>query len=180
MTDLATEEARAMSGRPAWRVAAACVKGVACPRCEVAAGARCNGKTTCRERVWRQRAQERARSSCIDSLGHAFVPVMLDENLAAGSVIWWHPQAGEWRLPETAGANDISPEVLAEAIRGGLVRLAISGGIMPAWVVTEWGHSLAIGWADARSREAAPSAQPVAHPVDAAAAMQAFLERGKP
>lgn len=94
----------------------------------------------------------------------------------ADVVIWQSNLSGEWRI--TPGGPDISAHVLQQGITGGLVRLVIwTGG--GAWAITTEGAAYAEEWASMR-RQAEPSAQPVAHPVDAAAAMQAFLELGKP
>ena len=73
-TLLEVEAARAMSGRPAWRVVAACVKGGPCPRCEAAAGVKCRVQHI--ERVWAQRARERgaAKPARVHAVGaQAFI-----------------------------------------------------------------------------------------------------------
>lgn len=173
MADLATEEARAMSGRPAWRVAAACIKGTACPRCQAPMGARCSGKVTCRERVWAQRANERARAGGRAVDVAVFLDAVSDPPTPAGAVIYWH--AGEWRLPSCYGGRVVEAGSLHRAIFGGLVRL--SGAQKPEWIITESGAVLAEEWARSRAAQAELPSQPVAPPVDAAAATQAFLER---
>jgi hypothetical protein len=176
VTDLATEEARAMSGRPAWRVAAACIKGVACPRCSAEQGVRCSGKTTCRERVWRERAHERAVATsrqAADGAFNAFLEAIAEHS--ADVVIWQSNRTGEWRI--AAGGPDISAGVLQQGITGGLVRLVTwTGG--GAWAITEAGAAYAEEWARMRGA-AKPSVQLVAPPVDAEAATRAFMERAK-
>jgi hypothetical protein len=176
VTDLATEEARAMSGRPAWRVAAACIKGVACPRCSAEKGVRCSGKVTCRERVWCQRAYERlvsTTSQAANGVFNAFLEAIAEHS--SNVVIWQSNRTGEWRI--MAGGPDISAGTLQQGITGGLIRLITWTGC-GAWAITEGGAAYAEEWA--RVREAAcASAQPTAPPVDADAATRAFMERAK-
>lgn len=174
MTDLATEEARAMAGRPAWRVAAACIKGVNCPRCKAMKTVRC-WPATCCERVWRQRARERsARPSPVGV--HAFLEAVAAIDLRAGVVFWWDEHYEVWRITSV----DMSESMLAPAIRGGLVRLTVSNGVRPEWVVTEHGEALAREFGDLNHEQSEPAVPPIAPAVDAEAATAAFLERTKP
>ena len=136
MIDLSSEEERAMAGRPAWRVQAACISGTACHRCGALAGSGCKrpgpGKkaTTCRERVWAMRALERSRGK--PPLRDAVAP-FLD---ALASTIG--PYLGTIALWDDS--------VLDPAIRHGLVRLAIGPLGAPAWVVTAAGAEYAEEW----------------------------------
>jgi hypothetical protein len=132
---------------------------------------------TCRERVWRQRAKERAEfhPPALADVA-AFLNAVSGPPTPTGAVIYWH--AGEWRLPSCYGGRVIDAGALHRAILGGLVRLA--GAVKPEWIITETGAAYAEEWARMRAQETKPAAEPVASPVDAAAATQEFLERGKP
>lgn len=187
---LEVEAVRAMSGRPAWRVVAACVKGGSCPRCEAAAGVKCrrpvnsNGGS-CNERVWAQRARERgaAKPARVHAAGaQAFIDAVIRERILAGAVLWRRPDAEGWNWPDERGAGNVEPAAMDAAIALGYVRLAISGGVMPVWVVTDLAQREAEALAAeviaeaAKQGEAGP-AQPSAPVIDAAAAVADFAAR---
>ena len=182
-TLLEVEAARAMSGRPAWRVVAACVKGGPCPRCEAAAGVKCrrpvnsNGGS-CNERVWAQRARERgaAKPARVHATGaQAFIDAVIRERILAGAVLWRRPDAEGWNWPDERGAGNVEPAAMDAAIALGYVRLAISGGVMPVWVVTDLAEQEAK--ALAAGQDDAEAAQPSAPVIDAAAAVADFAAR---
>ncbi len=179
---LDTEVVRAMSGRPAWRVVAACVKGGPCPRCLRPMQAKCviQSGSACRERVWAQRARERAegyrprRAQAAGAQG--FIGVIVRERVAVGAKLWRRPDAEGWHWPDECGTGEVDPAAMDAAIACGLVRLAISGGVMPVWVVTEYAVREAAAWAVEVLNEAA-AALPPAPSVDAQAASQALAAR---
>ena len=203
-TLLEVEAARAMSGRPAWRVVAACVKGGSCPRCGALTGVKC--RTPHIERVWAQRARERgaAKPARVHATGaQAFIDVLVRERVPAGAVLWRRPDTEGWHWPDewdalvpppntwlaawrvlkpggallACGAGDVEPAAMDAAIALGFVRLATSGGIMPVWVVTDlaWLETVH-AMAEAAKHEAA-AAQPSALVIDAEAAVADFQRR---
>jgi len=177
-TLLEVEAARAMSGRPAWRVVAACVKGGSCPRCGALIGVKC--RTPHIERVWAQRARERgaAKPARVHATGaQAFIDVLVRERVPAGAVLWRRPDTEGWHWPDECGAGDVEPAAMDAAIALGFVRLATSGGIMPVWVVTDlaWLETVH-AMAEAAKHEAA-AAQPSALVIDAEAAVANFAAR---
>lgn len=180
---LEVEAVRAMSGRPAWRVVAACVKGGSCPRCGALTGVKC--RTPHIERVWAQRARERgaAKPARVHAAGaQAFIDAVIRERILAGAVLWRRPDAEGWNWPDERGAGNVEPAAMDAAIALGYVRLAISGGVMPVWVVTDLAQREAEALAAeviaeaAKQGEAGP-AQPSAPVIDAAAAVANFAAR---
>jgi len=151
-TMLAAEEERAMAGKPAWRVRAACVAGVACPRCMAAIGVKCGPRSkpaaSCRERVWSMRALQRAQGKApmvadvapfLDVVAKFIsTPVlgaMLEPGMHLGARVWL-----------TQSYASIADDDMQAAIRHGLVRLSVASGGAPVWVVTEAGAEYAAGW----------------------------------
>ena len=143
---LAAEEERAMAGKPAWRVRAACVAGVACPRCMAAIGVKCGTRSkpvaSCRERVWAMRALQRAHGKAPMVADVApFLDTIAGVKPGDATSFGWRVDLKTWAL---ASGEEIADADLAPAIRHGLVRLSISGA--PVWVVTEAGAEYAAGW----------------------------------
>lgn len=184
-TLLEAEAERAMSGRPAWRVVAACVKGGACPGCGRPAGVRCipRGFNVCPERVWAQRARERAAGRVPRGQhdgARAFIDAVIRERVAVGAVLWRRPDAEGWNWPDECGTGGVELAAMDAAIACGYVRLAISGGVMPVWVVTEAAVEQAAAWAvEAIEADAAieQEAKPSAPAIDAAQASADFSSR---
>jgi len=137
---LAAEEERAMAGKPAWRVRAACVAGVACPRCMSALGVKCGPKSkpaaSCRERVWAMRALQRAQGKApMVSDVTPFLDVVA--NLAAGQTLRPMEFHGDLAWYAVNMARPVADADLIPAIRHGLVRLSVASDGAPVWVVTE-------------------------------------------
>lgn len=176
-TLLEVEAARAMSGRPAWRVVAACVKGGSCPRCGALAGVKC--RTPHIERVWAQRARERgaAKPARVHATGaQAFIDVLVRERVPAGAVLWRRPDADGWHWPDECGTGTVDPAAMEAAVALGYVRLAISGGVMPVWVVTDVATTLAAEIIAAHAVEQ-QAVKPSAPRVDAQACHDALIAR---
>jgi len=177
-TLLEVEAARAMSGRPAWRVVAACVKGGSCPRCGALTGVKC--RTPHIERVWAQRARERgaAKPARVHATGaQAFIDVLVRERVPAGAVLWRRPDTEGWHWPDECGAGDVEPAAMDAAIALGFVRLATSGGIMPVWVVTDLAWLETVHAMAEAAKHEAEAAQPSALVIDAEAAVANFAAR---
>lgn len=184
-TLLEVEAVRAMSGRPAWRVIAACVKHGPCPRCGALAGVKCRVQHI--ERVWAQRARERgaAKPKREHAAGaQAFIDVVIRERVAEGARLWRRPDAEGWHWPDEcgagAGAGDVEPAAMDAAVALGYVRLAISGGIMPVWVVTDTAvrEAATLAAEVIAAHEAEQQAtQPSALVIDAEAAVANFAAR---
>lgn len=152
---LAAEEARAMAGKPAFRVRMACVAGIACPRCRAPIGTRCSRppvagirgtpkpEPSCRERVWAMRALQ--RSPAMSRLPRvADVAGFMDAIAGADLTFGIYMDGGMWRAagqPLFADDSDLDP-----AIRHGLVRLSVAASGAPVWVITEAGAEYAAGW----------------------------------
>lgn len=175
-TLLEVEAARAMSGRPAWRVVAACVKGGPCPRCEAAVGVKCKAAVTCNERVWAQRAQERAAGKMQRGRregAERFIKAVAEHGINAGAHVS-RTRDGGYCWPSAWDCAPIEVLAMDAAIACGYVRLANLGG--PVWVVTDD----AVALADALVSEIA-TAEQVAHTsapvIDAAAAVANFAAR---
>lgn len=156
---LAADEARAMAGKPAFRVRMACVAGVACPRCGAGAGTRCSrpkvpginwapgAAPSCRERVWAMRALQRSPAMSrpprvADVAG--FVDAVAG-HVATGFTLSWVPTLSMWMLDGHA-ATQVADAYLDSAIRHGLVRLSVASDGRPLWVITEAGAEYAAGW----------------------------------
>ena len=155
---LAGEEARAMAGKPAFRVRMACVAGVACPRCGAPVEARCvrpkaqgtrgikgsaNPAPLCRERVWAMRALQRSPAMSRPPRV-ADVAGFMDAIAGADLTFGIYMDGGMWRAagqPLFADDSDLDP-----AIRHGLVRLSVAASGAPVWVITEAGAEYAAGW----------------------------------
>ncbi len=105
-----------------------------------------------------------------------FIEVIVRERVTVGAKLWRRPDAEGWHWPDECGAGEVDPAAMNAAIACGFVRLAIAGGVMPVWVVTEQAVREASAWAVEVLNEAA-AALPLAPAVDAHAAAQAFAER---
>lgn len=142
---LAAEEARAMAGKPAFRVRMAAKSGIACPRCQRPMGVRCGRNTSnepsCRERVWAMRALQRSpamsRPPKVADVA-PFLDIVTKTALDYGI----HPHGDGWII----GAEMMRDDVLNVAIRHGLVALRVSEYGGPVWVITEAGAEYAAGW----------------------------------
>lgn len=160
---LAAEEARAMAGKPAFRVRMACVAGIACPRCRAPMGARCSlppvagirgtpkPAPSCRERVWAMRALQRSPSMSrpprvADVAG--FLDV-IPGDIKAGDALWWVASLSAWEMSDH-GAKSVSDTAIDSAIRHGLVRLSVASDGRPLWVITAAGAEYAAGWRGSR------------------------------
>lgn len=178
-TLLEAEAVRAMSGRPAWRVVAACVKGGPCPRCGAAVGVKCRPTMTPPhiERVWAQRARERgaAKPKREHAAGaQAFIESVALHRINAEAHVS-RTRDGGWCWPSAWNCAPIDTLAMDAAIACGYVRLANCGG--PVWVVTD----AAVVLADAMRSESAAVEQSAVHPsapvIDAAAAVADFAAR---
>lgn len=178
-TLLEVEAARAMSGRPAWRVVAACINGGPCPRCGRPAGVRCipQGFNVCPERIWAQRARERgaAKPKREHAAGaQAFIEAVALHRINADAHVS-RTRDGGWCWPSAWDCAPIDTLAMDAAIACGYVRLANCGG--PVWVVTD----AAVVLADAMRSESAAVEQSAVHPsapvIDAAAAVADFAAR---
>ena len=165
MTDwsalLAAEEARAMAGKPVFRVRMAAVAGIACPRCGAVMGARCKQKPgafaagnrapSCRDRVWAMRALQRspAMSRPPRVADVAGVLDVIPGDTQAGDALWWVASLSAWEMADH-GAESVSDAALDVAIRHGLVRLSVASDGRPLWVISEAGAEYAAGWRGSR------------------------------